>query len=291
MALEMLELTIVGVGLLGGSIGLGLKSANLSVRITGLGHRRETLERAVEFGAIDRWTLDPAEAVRTADLVILCTPVSLFESMFRQIARSLRAGAVVTDVGSTKRTVVKLAERILPEHARFVGSHPMAGSEKRGVEYARADLFANATCIITPTAGTDAQAMSRVEQIWKHLGMRLVHLSPEEHDAAVSDISHLPHVLAAALISMQSREAMPLVGKGFLDTTRVASGDAQLWRDILLDNRDNLRASMERLEKEISLLRRLLSPSRAEALTQWLASAARRRDELVMEKLKEVSGG
>lgn len=166
----------------------------------------------------------------------------------------------------------------------------MAGSEKRGVEYARADLFQNALCIVTPTAASSRPAVNAVDAFWKSLGMRTIRLSPEEHDAAVSDISHLPHILAAALVAMQSRSAMPLAGKGFLDTTRIASGDAQMWRDILLDNRDNVLASLTRLQSEIATLKKLLSPAKAEALVSWLSSAADRRDDLVKAKLREISG-
>ena len=283
------NLSILGVGLLGGSIGLGLRASANPCKIVGYGYRRETLEQAQAFGAIDRWTLDLREAVADADLVILCTPVGLFETMLKQLAPVLKPGTLVTDVGSTKRTVVRLARDLLPEANPFVGSHPMAGSEKRGVEYARADLFHNALCILTPTAGSPRSAVTGLEIFWRSLGMRIVRLSPEEHDAAVSDISHLPHLLAAALVSMQSRSAMPLAGKGFIDTTRIASGDARLWRDILLDNRDNVLTSLTRLQNEIATLKKLFTPTKGEALTAWLASAAQRRDDLAKAKLREIA--
>jgi prephenate dehydrogenase len=283
------NLTIIGAGLLGGSIGLGLRACASPCKIVGYGYRRETLQQAQEFGAIDRWTLDLGEAVADADLVILCTPVGLFEAMFKQLSGVLKSGTVVTDVGSTKRSVVRLAQSILPDCNPFVGSHPMAGSEKRGVEYARADLFHNALCILTPTASSPRAVVTGLEGFWKSLGMRTIRLSPEEHDAAVSDISHLPHVLAAALVAMQSRSALPLVGKGFMDTTRIASGDASLWRDIVLDNRDNILASLGRLQKELATLRKLLTPAKSEALTAWLGSAAGRRDELARAKLREIA--
>jgi prephenate dehydrogenase len=283
------HITIIGVGLLGGSIGLSLKASGSSCRISGYGHRVETLKRAAEFGAIDDWSLELADVIPGSDLVILCTPVGLFKQMLRDIAPLLDSGTIVTDVGSTKRSVVRLGRELFTGGGLFVGSHPMAGSEKRGVEYARADLFQNAMCIVTPTAGTDARAAGKVEGFWKSLGMQVVRLSPEEHDAWVGDVSHLPHVLAAALVSMQSRSALPLAGKGFLDATRIASGDALLWRDILLDNQDNLKAGLDRLQKEISLLKKLLSPGKADSLVQWLSSAAARREELVKSKLKEIS--
>lgn len=288
--MEIAHVAIIGVGLLGGSIGLGLKACSARCRIVGYGHRKQTLERAMEFGAIDGWSGDLGEAVADADLVILCTPVGLFEDMLQKLGPALKAGTMVTDVGSTKRSVVRLAGKYLPENCPFVGSHPMAGSEKRGVEYARADLFRGATCIVTPTAGSAAKAVASVQGFWELLGMRVVRLSPEEHDAAIADISHLPHVLAASLVAMQSHMALPLAGKGFLDTTRIASGDAALWRDILLDNRDNLKASLDRLEKELAGLRKLLSPGKGEALTQWLAAAGQRRDDLMREKFKELAG-
>lgn len=284
------HVAIIGVGLLGGSIGLALKAAGSTATIIGYSRRRETLEKAVQYGVLDRWAPDIQEAVADADLVILCTPVGLFSDLLEQMRPAIAKGTVITDVGSTKRTVVSAAARILPDTCSFVGSHPMAGSEKTGVEYARADLFLGSTCIVTPTATSQAADVRAVEQMWEMLQMNVVRLSPEEHDAAVSDISHLPHVLAAALVSMQSRSAMPLAGKGFLDTTRVASGDTAMWRDILVDNRDNVKASLDRLQREISTLRRLLAPSKSEALAQWLASAAGRRDALVLAKMQEMPG-
>lgn len=283
------NLTIIGVGLLGGSIGLGLRAAGEAYRITGYGHRRETLQRAQEFGAIDRYTLDLADATAAADLVILCTPISLFEPLITKLVPLLRPGTLVTDVGSTKRTVVDLAAKLLPVAVSFVGSHPMAGSEKRGVEYARADLFTNALCIVTPTAGTPPEATRAVDRFWKTLGMRTIRLSPEEHDAAVADVSHLPHILAAALVAMQADSALPLAGKGFLDTTRIASGDAQLWRDILVDNKDNLTASLSRLEKQLAIFRKLLTPAKSEALIAWLSQAAARRDQVMQQRLLDAS--
>jgi prephenate dehydrogenase len=164
----------------------------------------------------------------------------------------------------------------------------MAGSEKRGVEFARADLFQGARCIITPTAQTNADAIARVEAFWKSLGMSIVRMSPDDHDRLVCDISHLPHALAAALVAMQSEEALPLAGKGFLDTTRVAGGDGGLWRDILADNRDNVIDSVRRLRDSLEHLLKLLDPSQREALKDWLDRAAQRRAKLLAEKLKEL---
>jgi prephenate dehydrogenase len=170
-----------------------------------------------------------------------------------------------------------LAEAGLPKSVHFVGSHPMAGSEKRGVEFARADLFQGALCITTPLPQTDPGALEKVENFWKAIGMRVKRLSPEDHDRLVCDVSHLPHALAATLVAMQSEEALELAGKGFLDTTRVAAGDAGLWRDILIDNADSMRSSIERLRKQLDELEKRLDPKQAEALFDWLQAAAQKR--------------
>ena len=274
---------------MGGSVGLAAKSLVNNCKITGYGHRIETLHQAIDMGAIDRFELDPADAVKNADLVLLCTPVSIFADILGQIAPALTAGAIVTDVGSTKRSVVRLAEQVLPRKVHFVGSHPMAGSEKRGVEYAKPDLFQNAVCITTPTSRTNARALRAVERFWVKLGMSLTRLSPEDHDRLLADVSHLPHALAAALVAMQLDQGLPLAGKGFLDATRIAAGDGALWRDILLDNRDNLRASLARLRTHLGMLEELLEKGHESALAAWLDTAAGRRRELLNQKLREVT--
>jgi prephenate dehydrogenase len=272
------RLSILGVGLLGGSIGLALKSASNPCKIVGYGHRPATLESALRLGAIDEIAPDPAAAVRGADLVILASPVGVFKQLIDKIKAELKMGAIVTDVGSTKRTVCRLAEEALPAGVHFVGSHPMAGSEKRGVDAARADLFHGALCITTPTTKTDPTALRQVESFWQALGMRITRLNPEDHDRLLADVSHLPHLLAATLIAVQSDPAFDLAGKGFFDTTRIAGGDGGLWRDIFLDNADNLRISITKLRQELDRFESLLKPEQSEHLRAYLdKSAARRR--------------
>jgi prephenate dehydrogenase len=283
------RLAILGVGLLGGSLGLAWKSSVSSGTVVGYGHRRSTLDQALRIEAIDEAYETPEQAVQQADIIVLCTPVGIFEDLLRRIAPALPAGAVVTDVGSTKRSVVRLSGQILPPSARFVGSHPMAGSERRGVEFARPDLFHNALCITTPTESTDPQALQTVEQFWRTIGMRITRLSPEAHDQLLADVSHLPHVVAAAVVAMQKDEGLPLSGKGFIDATRIAGGDGGLWRDILLDNRDNLRSALQRLRENLDQFDRLLEPAHAEELRQWLDAAAQRREKLLQQKLRELS--
>lgn len=281
------RLSIIGVGLLGGSIGLAVKAAGLDCRVIGYGHRRSTLDRALEMGAIDEAANDISQAVETADVTILCTPVGLLSQNLRDIAPHLRAGSMITDVGSTKRSVVRDAQQLLLEGARFVGSHPMAGSDKRGIEFARADLFQGATCILTPTDRTDANAVQAMESFWQALGMRIKKMSPEEHDRRICDISHLPHLIAAAMVAMQEEESLSLAGPGFLDATRIAGGDGGLWRDILQDNRDSLNNSLARLRNTLDAAAALLDPAKSVELALWLDEAAKRRTELGQQKVRE----
>lgn len=275
------RLSILGVGLLGGSIGLAVRQRIKGCQIAGYGHRRETLQKALALGALDEPYESAAAAVREADLVVLCTPVGNLPALLREIASDLREEAVVTDVGSTKRSVVESARQALPNHARFVGSHPMAGSEKRGVEFARADLFEGAVCITTPADHTDPAALKAVEAFWQTLGMRITRLSPAEHDRLLADVSHLPHAVAAALVAIQEKQGLKLSGKGFADLTRIAAGDPGLWRDILLDNRDNVRRSIDQLIEELQRLYRLLDEEgSAPGVQAWLDAAARTRQRL-----------
>jgi prephenate dehydrogenase len=287
--MEPRRLSILGVGLLGGSIGLALKSITSSCKIVGYGHRLENLQRAMDVGAVDEIFQDPAEAVEGADLVILCTPVGTFVDLLERISPALLPGAVVTDVGSTKRSIVSAAKERVPKTVHFVGSHPMAGSEKRGVEFARADLFRGALCILTPTTGTDLDAVKKVEEFWKLLGMQVTQMSPEVHDRLVADISHLPHAVAAALVAMQTEDSLKLAGRGFLDATRIASGDGGLWRDILVDNHDNIRSGIERLQGTLNTLLKRLDEKDAEGLREWLDGAAAKRENWAKQKLQELN--
>jgi prephenate dehydrogenase len=286
------RLTILGVGLLGGSIGLALKAAGSAAHVVGYGHRRSTLDTALKMGAIDEAATSAEASVKDSDWVILATPVGLFEHLLQQIAPALSANAIVTDVGSTKRSIVRQAESTLRGTVHFIGSHPMAGSEKRGVEFAKPDLFTGARCILTPTRQSDPAALAAVEAFWQSLGSKTVQMSPEDHDRHICDISHLPHAIAAALVAMQSEEALPLAGQGFLDTTRIAGGDGGLWRDIFIDNRDNVADSVKRFRAKLDELLGMLASEGAQGqrdeLARWLDAAAERRRQLFAAKVKEL---
>lgn len=270
------NLTIIGLGLLGGSIGLGVRKYISNCKIMGCAHRPDSLIQARRVGAVDEWTLDVPESVREADLVVLCMPVGQIPGWIEKIGPHLKPDAVVTDVGSTKASICLAGEKMSGPGV-FVGSHPMAGGERTGVAHARADLFQGATCVVTPTASTDPSAADRVESFWTTLGMRVVRHDPKTHDRLVAWISHLPHAVAAAVVGVQTEASLDLRGKGWTDTTRIAAGDAGLWRDIFMENRENLVDAIGQLNAELSELARLLRSGNANAVQEWLSRRAQRR--------------
>ncbi len=280
------SITIVGVGLLGGSLGLAIKAVQPSVKIVGVGHRQSSLDEALRIGAVDEVTLDPPTGVATADLVVLCTPVGLFAPLLKQITPVLKRGAVVTDVGSTKGKVVGDAERILAGRNAFVGSHPIAGSERRGVAFSRTDLFEGKTCILTPTKRTSPTALGRVERFWRAIGMRTTKLSPGDHDRALARVSHLPHALAALLVNVQNPKELDLSGSGFADSTRIAGGDPVMWRDICLDNRRALRQAVNALREQMDSFCDLLDVADGDGLADLFARAQKTRADLLEKRLR-----
>ena len=284
MSIDNLKrVTIIGVGLLGGSAGLAIKAAAPMVRVAGVGRRMESLQQALTVGAVDTAHLDAAAAVTDADMVILATPVGAFEAHLRAIARALPRGCVVTDVGSTKQQVVRAAHRIMKRSAGcFVGSHPMAGSEQRGPAYARKDLFAGATCIVTPTAATKPAALDKVQALWRALGMRLVTMTPAAHDAAVAAISHLPHAMAAMLMLLPGDRQLEVSASGFRDATRLASGDVEIWRDIFLTNRANVAAQLGKLRRSLEKFTALLERGDGAAIGRFLDAARTRRERTIL---------
>ena len=240
------QITIAGIGLLGGSLGLALRKCGAARRVKGLARREQTVREAKAAGVADFATTDPAEAARGADLVVLCAPIGAMPELLRRMLPHLSRNAVVTDVGSAKRRLAAELEPICAEAGiAFVGAHPMAGSEQTGVGCARADLFDGALCALTPTPRTSPQALAQVEKLWQAVGARTVRLSPEEHDRIVSRTSHLPHFAAATLARHVLGNDRParwnsFCGPGFADTTRIASGSPLMWREIAWANREFL---------------------------------------------------
>lgn len=268
---------ILGVGLIGGSYGLALKARGLADRVVGWVRSEATAEAALEMGAVDAVTRDAREAVSGAELVILCTPPRRIPEDCAAIADAIRPDAVVTDAASTKGGVVARCEETLGYRApRFVGGHPMAGSERAGVRNARADLFEGAAYVVTPTARTAPDALETVVALAKSLGARAIRTDPLAHDRAVAYASHLPHVLASALArtSIPDAEARLVHGAGLRDTTRVAAGDPVLWTEILLANRRALGEALASAIEDLAELAALLAEGDEEGLAIWLASAA-----------------
>ena len=278
--MEYPKITLVGVGLLGGSVGLASKKRGVAGCVTGLVRRTESIDECVAIGAVDEATQDLAKAVKGASMVILCTPVGEMKDMASQIKPHLAPEAVVTDVGSVKASVIQEVEPIL---SHFVGSHPLCGSEKTGVANASANLFEGATCAVTPTEQSDPEAVVKVNEFWSALGGKLVNLTAETHDDIVARTSHLPHVVASALVNAvlckPCAGESDFFGTGFTDTTRLASGSPTMWRDIALTNAEAIQKAIDDLQAELSELKKVLAVKDADALENFFKKSKISRDQ------------
>jgi prephenate dehydrogenase len=269
---------IVGVGLIGGSVGLAIRQRGLGRRVVGIGHRQASLDRALALGAVDEVTLDIAAGVASADLTLLATPVGVMVDLAEAAKSHVPRGSLVTDVGSTKAQLVRELEAVAGDRFHYVGSHPMAGSEKRGVEEASPGLFDGALCFVTPTSCTHPRALALVTELWQALGARVRVMDPGEHDRVVALASHLPHLVAAALVNATTPDALNCIGTGFRDTTRVASGDPRLWADVCLQNRERLLGALRSFGDQLRTLRDILGRGAEPELLAWLENAKAIRD-------------
>lgn len=301
------RVTVIGAGLLGGSIGLGLRAAGFRGEIVGVGRRQASLDEAEKRGCIDRGVMEVGEAFATTGagksnrpasgkgsaatsndetdarvhLVILATPLGTFESLFAQLAPLVDQRVVVTDVGSTKQQVCDWAKAKLGDRARrFVGAHPMAGSELHGPAHAQAELFRDRLCILTPAGtGSDDDALAVVRGLWETLGMTITEKTPGDHDQLVAAISHLPHAVAVLLVQLADRAKAISVGStGFRDTTRVASGDPRVWTDIFTTNREAVLASLDEFADALAAFRAVVDEGDAERMHKLLEEAKAARD-------------
>jgi prephenate dehydrogenase len=274
------------MGLLGASVSLSAGRGFPGSRICGYSHRGSTRDKARDFGVADEIFDDIGDCVSEADMVILATPIRTFESIFIEIADDLKAGCIVTDVGSTKVLVHKWAKKCLGNDVFYVGSHPIAGSEKRGVEFARDDLLAGAKCIVTKDRWTDLKSYKTVRDFWARLGCRVEELSPAEHDRVFGHVSHLPHILAAAMVNASSPKNLTFAGKGFIDTSRVASGPSNIWTDIFMTNPGNVAAGIKKVIGELEKLEEALSSGDEKRIRKLLEKARDKRSELIEYKVK-----
>ncbi len=278
------KITIVGVGLLGGSLGLAIKQRRLASKVDGYVRRSASISECEEAGVVDHATRDIKRAVENADLIILSTPLSRMRELSEEMVPALKPGAIVTDVGSVKASVVQELETLFSKaNTHFIGSHPMAGGEKTGVSAAKADLFEKAVCVVTPTAQSNVQAVEAVETFWKSVGSRTVKLSPETHDELVSRSSHLPHVIAAELANYvlsptHAKEQALLCANGFRDTTRIASGSPEMWCDISLANQKNLSRVLGIYIEGLEEFRQALDSGDTKLIQEFFEKAKQRRD-------------
>lgn len=279
--MQLNVLTIVGVGLIGGSIGLAAKRRGVARRVRGLGRQQTSLDRALAVGAIDEAHLDPQAAVAGADLVVFCTPVDQIADQVLSFAKHCESAALLTDAGSVKAEIVDRVEaNLLEAGPHFVGSHPLAGSEKRGPDFADARLFEGRLTVVTPTPRTLAKAVDRVTGFWAALGSQVKMMSPADHDRALAATSHVPHLLAAALAGALPPELRELTATGFRDMTRIAAGDPRLWTAIFAQNRASLLEALGRVEGRLHEFRQALESGNNAAIDQLLAEAKEARDAL-----------
>jgi len=274
-------LCIIGVGLIGGSLGLAVRKHKVAHRVIGVGRNRHKLDKALDLGALDECTTDIYRGVREADLVVVCTPVESIIGFVQQAALNARPKTLITDAGSTKELIVKQVEADLKKHKSpvdFVGSHPMAGSEKNGAEHSRADLFEGRAVIVTPGKRSSPDAVERIHDFWRAVGANVLQMSPAEHDRAVAAISHVPHVVASALAAATPEESLPLAAGGWFDMTRIAAADVELWRQILAQNRGHVLKALAQFEKVLSGLRAALQSENDAKLLKILQAGKNIRD-------------
>lgn len=283
------RVAIVGVGLIGGSIGLALRERGLATEVVGVGRRSASLEKAVAHGTVDRVTTNLVDGVAEADWVVVATPVADIADHILSVARASQR-AVITDAGSTKASIC----RALRAHSatsdgpdgtpglgsRFIGSHPIAGDHRTGPEHARGDLFEGRTVVVTPEDDTPAGLVERATEFWESIGATVELLSPEEHDRALAATSHLPHLVAAALAAATPEEWLRLAGTGWGDTTRIAAGDVRLWTQIFQQNRAGVVDALRRFEYQLAELAGALAEDDAVTLAAQLQEAKRIRDAL-----------
>lgn len=281
------RLTIIGVGLIGGSLALALKEAGAVGEVVGYGRGKPNLEKALELGVIDRYSRDPVAAVTGADIVFLATPVQTLAAVTKQFLPGLKPGAIITDGGSVKGEVAKALEPLMPAGIHFVPGHPIAGTENSGAEAAFSTLYRGKRCILTPTENTDPQALARVERMWQLAGSEVVLMSLEKHDKVLAAISHLPHMVAYSLVNAvgsydhYEENILEYSAGGFRDFTRIASSDPTMWRDIAETNREALLEMMGQFESFFAELKEDVAQGSGEKLFEFFLRSKQLRDAIL----------
>ena len=276
--MKLKQITIIGVGLIGGSLGLAIKKRHLASRLIGVTAHKSSLKKALRRRAIDSGTLEVKDSVLGSDIVIIATPIHKVLNIMKKIAPYLKKGCIVIDVASVKGVIVHSAEKILGKKAHFVGAHPMAGSEESGIDKADGNLFKNAPCILTKTGRTNVRALKIAFNFWKKLGSKIYTLSPSEHDKRISAISHLPHIAACALSLVAKPSSIEFASTGFKDTTRIAAGNPELWMSIFMANRRNVASDIESYLKSLKGIRKSIVRGQRNKLRKLLLDAKKKRD-------------
>jgi len=281
------RLVVIGVGLIGGSLARVLRLKGEVGEIVGVGRGAANLQRAVEIGVIDSYTHDPVAAVEGADMVFLAIPVCSIAAMTARIAPALAQGCVVTDGGSVKGEVVAACEQLMPPGTFFVGGHPIAGTERSGVDASFSTLYEGKRCIITPTPDTDQTALDKVVRMWKCAGSEVVIMDVAKHDRVLAAISHLPHMVAYALVNAVGdydrfdESILKYTAGGFKDFTRIASSDPVMWRDIAMMNRESVLELMDFFAGYLAELRRLVENGDARGIEEFFARSKEKRDAIM----------
>ena len=281
------RLAIIGVGMIGSSLALALKRAGVVGHVVGCGRNQANLEKGIELGVIDSYQLSISDAVEAADTVVVAVPLGAMESVFQKISNGITDEMVITDVGSAKASVVKIAEACLGARiGQFVPGHPIAGAEKSGVEAGLADLYQNRRVILTPLDSTDPAAIARIEQMWLSCGARIDTLGVDHHDKVLAATSHLPHMLAYSLVNYLSNlnehdEIFNYAAGGFMDFTRIASSDPVMWRDVCISNGDALLSFIEGFKNELDQVSDAIRDQDGERLLQLFGKAKSERDLLI----------
>lgn len=278
------QVTIIGVGLLGGSLARACRHRQLTAKIVGFGRNSDTLKKAKAVKIIDEYYVDLAAAVKEADLVVVCTPVGSVVSIVREMIPFLKQGCFITDVGSVKAPVVREIDEIIPDAVYFVGAHPIAGGEQSGFKASDKDLFAKAKCILTPTPKTDAAALERITDFWGRLGSTTLRMDAEEHDTIYGAVSHLPHVIAYALVDTIAElktenynEITSFCGNGFKDITRLASSEPVMWKDICLSNKKVVLDFIQRFQDNLDKIKSGIEREEGEFLVKKFTAASEYR--------------
>lgn len=266
MAQTMFDrVALIGIGLIGSSLARVIRREGLAGEVVVSTRSRETLDRAAELGLGDRYTTDAAEAARDADLVIVSVPVGASEAVAKEIAPALKEGAIVTDVGSTKASVIAQMQPHMPAHVHFIPGHPLAGTEKSGPDAGFAELFTNRWCILTPLDGTDPAAIEKLAAFWRACGSNIDTMDPQHHDMVLAIVSHLPHIIAYNIVgtaddvqTVTKSEVIKYSASGFRDFTRLAASDPTMWRDVCLHNRDAILEMLARFSEDLSALQRAI---------------------------------